>query len=235
MSNPKLVEGALRELTEAARGFIDGKPKTLRRLRNATTEAERALAEARAAIEGEPQPVGHTKYRLVEAGKLTGHWECECGADLGDAPIDEINEIALEHARQAERVLEAPPRVEPLGPCICGPGHVGHMEACPAGYIKPAAAPLPTAREDALAKEIIRVNKYPEKYPITKAEGWHVLVDMAEKELVAPQPLSEGRLREALEAVIAADDIGLNTQMDPKFAAQFQKAARLCAAALESA
>jgi hypothetical protein len=41
-----------------------------------------------------------------------------------------------------------------------------------------------------------------------------------------------GTLREALQAVIAADDIGLGTQMDAKFAEAFQKAARLAQAAL---
>src|SRR5208283_4141958 len=38
--------------------------------------------------------------------------------------------------------------------------------------------------------------------------------------------------RQALEAVIAADDLGIGTDMDVKFASEFQRAARLCQAAL---
>jgi hypothetical protein len=42
--------------------------------------------------------------------------------------------------------------VERWGPCICPPGHIGHMTACPAGYIKPMylTNPSPPDEEEIL-------------------------------------------------------------------------------------
>ena len=114
---------ALRELTEAARGFIDGKPKTLRRLRNATTEAERALAEARAAIEGEPDAA-------IE--RLNEQWKARCLVLMGDK-----DKLKAEISRlNAERVLEAAPRKRDELCSTCGGNGSlkipGGIEVCPA-------------------------------------------------------------------------------------------------------
>lgn len=49
--------------------------------------------------------------------------------------------------RVALAATQEPQGIEPLGPCICPPGHIGHSEACPAGYIKAAGAPAASGRE----------------------------------------------------------------------------------------
>ncbi len=46
-----------------------------------------------------PAPSTHGKYSLSETGATMGHWVCECGSDLGDCPIDEIDEVFAEHKR----------------------------------------------------------------------------------------------------------------------------------------
>jgi len=40
----------------------------------------------------------HGKVRLSQHGPTIGHWVCLCGADLGDCPIDEVEEVAMAHA-----------------------------------------------------------------------------------------------------------------------------------------
>jgi len=48
----------------------------------------------------------HNKYGLAESGPLTGHWVCECGVDLGDCPIDEIDEVFAAHLAEARAALD---------------------------------------------------------------------------------------------------------------------------------
>jgi len=43
--------------------------------------------------------IGHESYRLSQSGDTIGSWICQCGAVLGDAPIDEIDAVFREHAQ----------------------------------------------------------------------------------------------------------------------------------------
>ena len=54
------------------------------------------------------------------------------------------------------------------------------------GTCMAAPASQPAQGEHKLATEILRVEKYRAKYPITNVDGWGVLVKMADEELAAP-------------------------------------------------
>ena len=71
-------------------------------LQIAAMELESALATPAPA--GEPESC--RKYSLSEEiGPTLGHWVCECGEDLGDCPIDEIDEVFAEHQKQVMNAL----------------------------------------------------------------------------------------------------------------------------------
>ena len=42
--------------------------------------------------------------------------------------------------------------------------------------------------EHALATEIVRISKYPEKYPLVMAQGFYILLGMAQQELEPAAP-----------------------------------------------
>ena len=118
----------------------------------------------------------------------------EAAAPRAEADADAIR--ALRTALQLTQWSARNGDNEPVCPICRGDEYIGHGFACEIGralkgtklpgeqpgYTDNKALNERLAAENKrlreLATEILRVNQYAERYPITKAEGWRVLVDM---------------------------------------------------------
>lgn len=59
--------------------------------------------------QGAPTPSEHKYPALSQSGATYGHWVClPCGADLGDCPIDEIDEVFAAHQKTEQPASPAP-------------------------------------------------------------------------------------------------------------------------------
>jgi hypothetical protein len=99
------LEAALRQQTPALpRVFTDwwaGYEKNLVLINAPTLEVVKDIAKDTwiRAQQVSRKEQSHDAFALETRGPLTGHYVCECGADLGDAAIDEIQEVARKHCK----------------------------------------------------------------------------------------------------------------------------------------
>jgi hypothetical protein len=93
------------EWKEASSKCVKSAEKLVERVERAVAKFEELTEESRERTdaEGESKAVqGHKTYALSSEGVSTGHWVCECGADLGDCPVDEIDKVFTAHQMAAE-------------------------------------------------------------------------------------------------------------------------------------
>lgn len=86
---------ALERLTPGGSEYVDDIPRCVEHVR----EARRSMMDAMVKIKKQAAPVStlHKSYNLSASGSTAGHWVCQCGADLGDCPIDEIDDVFAAH------------------------------------------------------------------------------------------------------------------------------------------